>query len=214
MATHIVTDKASANRARRALADQFSIRRFQDRVARANNESARKIKARLTQEIPRHFDRPTPFTVDSVRVIPVKRGGRLSQMQMTIHLAPIQSEYMRPSILGETVTEQFGRSPFLVPVLANIQRFGRDLGLVLDQFGNINDLRNGVLSGLLNNPRVFFAGDDGSLEPGVYVRVDDVPAALFVQRRQQTYDAIFPFHEISLKVYRECFPDAWRNSFR
>jgi hypothetical protein len=87
--------------------DEFrrSVTAFQDQipfaVARAINETAVAAQKAVTAELPTIFDRPTPFTKRSVKVL--DRASKTG-LTATVGLQPIQAEYLKLEELGGTRT--------------------------------------------------------------------------------------------------------------
>lgn len=76
-------------------------RHFQDQIpfaaARAINDSAEAAQKAITAELPSIFDRPTPFTKRSVKVL--QRAGK-TDLAAIVGLQPIQAQYLQLEQLG------------------------------------------------------------------------------------------------------------------
>ena len=219
--TLVITDRRTANSAGLALQSILSPRSFQRRQAKAMSVATARVRRTLIESIDDHIDAPVAFTKNrgSVRFVAAKERDPISRQRTIVHLGEIQNEYLKPQVLGETINELYGASPFFVPVVANLRRSGFRLGLKLNRFGNVPGLFSGSgegkLNKILNDPRVFIGGPEDGLAMGIYTRDSDgSPIALFVQKERQAYKANWPFHRIALKSFRDEYPRAFREARR
>src|SRR5690348_6496059 len=79
----------------RAVEKQLSglaLKQFPFAVSRALTELAADVQKAEKDALPKVFDRPTPFTVNSIRIIPARKGQWWSE----VFVQDIAAEYLQP----------------------------------------------------------------------------------------------------------------------
>jgi hypothetical protein len=119
---------------------RFSEQGLREAMAKGLNRTIEAIEQHELVEMERRLDRPTPFTMNALRVFKAKpREGKLDAV---LFVQPAQAKYLRTTIHGGTLPVN------LTPVLKN---------QTLNQHGNIRGKRKG-LAGIKGNANTKFIG--------------------------------------------------------
>lgn len=166
------------------------LKKTEKQVERATTMAVNKVgfdvKDKLTNDMDRYIDRPTPFTKKAWLV---RRSGKKTIVQ----LKDIQAEYLQWQILGGTQRARRGQ-PIIVP-----QRHAR-----INKYGNITGKR----SGLIKRKTEFIAEINGTL--GVWRRVGGKrnPGLKLIHAIQKTlkHKKVYPVFEIAEKEIKKQYP--------
>ncbi len=112
-------------------------REIRKATAAALTETARKAEQHVKLQLPKVFDRPTPFTQRA----PAHARARETEnpIEARVYIRPIQREYLRLQVTGGT--RRAGGSGLLVPRGARLNRYG--------------NLPRGYLKRMLSRPDTF-----------------------------------------------------------
>jgi hypothetical protein len=206
--------------------------------ALALTRTAQAAQARVKEEIPRVFDRPTPLTMRSVRILMTRKGGPLTvnvylQDEAAKGTPPVR--YLFAEVEGGERNEtRFERALRFAGVLPAGMAVVPGKGAPLDRYGNVkNGIATSVLSqvqanahsGVNGNETVrsrkragknrarYFVGRPGGgrLPLGIYQRLAHgvKPIFIFVGRRP-TYRPRLPFYALVQAVVDAQFEGIFR----
>lgn len=208
-------------------------RQFPFIVSLAMNRTMQQIKKNEQQEISRAFDRPTPFTMNSLQITPATKDN----LQASIGLRDFAgkgtpaSKYLAPEIYGgdrrykrfELALKSAGILPdgmFAVP--------GK--GAALDQYGNMTaSYITRILSYLRASPDAtqnrarrgkakalqFFAvsrPNDRSLPLGIYERTGNTIRLVIAFVKQPLYRERFKFYDVAGQSTQQLLADELRKA--
>ena len=185
----------------------------------ALNRTAFSIQKDMKVQMPKHLDKPTKQTINSLRVLRAGDRRNTTEDSAFVYFPEFSSEYINPNIVGESITELYGESPI---IRWNLQAFrdrrvAKILGIRISRVsGNIVGLRSRNLrQNAIDNPNTFelrFA-QDGKL-PGLYLRIGDEIITIWTYVDRSPRKAIFPFPQIAARQYKKVFPENWRKSLK
>lgn len=143
-------------------------------AAKALTLTAKGAQKAVQKVMHKQLDRPTPFTIRGVAIIPAKK----THLTSTVFIKDIQFEYLQYQMYGGTRTPR-GRA-LVVPAYAT----------KLNKFGN---LTKGKIQRLLADPNHFSGVVNGV--PGIYRRFKRKPPKLVVMyTKSASYTRRFHFH--------------------
>lgn len=121
-------------------------------IARGLTQIAKEASLRAKADIPRRFDRPTPFTQNAVAITPATRENLVA----TVFVKHVQAGYLQMQETGGTETPKPG-APIVVPVQQRTNVYG--------------NIPRGALARAKARPDTFAVGKGDRLRPGIYQRV-------------------------------------------
>lgn len=191
--THIEVDTSAFRREAHAFVDRVVAPAFVDTI----NAAAIEAKKALVQAMPQYMDRPTPFTLDAIGVLPATPTAR--EPGALVYVKGQQARYMTYEIDGGTRGPgDYGSTPEgpIVP--------GPDAAL--DAYGNLPE---SYLSQQEAMGAVWVTLKPG--EPPALIRdVGGRTEYLAFIVHELTYDPPrFPFYDVLASAVVQALPDAW-----
>ena len=219
MATFNVSTPEQLTRLQRTL-ERRNRECLQTGSARALSRTAARVKRGLPRRMRQVIDRPVPFTVNRSATFFIGADARdpIRNQQSVVAFQRIQSAYLNPIIVGETLTELYDQTPILEPVLTNLRRAAvrRELGVRITANGNVRNLAETLRRARANTEFVFeITRSGGRLPPGIYFRNKQRNGrgrglfTLWVAKQRSERPAQFDFSGIS----HEIFVDNWEDIF-
>ena len=164
--------------------DDIQRRQLPFATAKALTQTAKAVQTKLTAEIERAFDRPTPFTKKAIGI----KAARKDTLTAEVFVRDIQAKYLKLQIEGGT------RRPIKRALLlpANV---------ALNQYGNMP--RN-LVKRLRGRKDVFSATINGT--PGLWQRVGRSVRLLVGYEPQAQYQRRFDFYGIGQREAERRLP--------
>lgn len=165
---------------------QFS-RQVPFATAKALTETAKEVQRAITDELPRVFDRPTPFTQRGVGMTWATKANLTSK----VFLKDVQRDYLALQVTGGTRTPK--RKALVVPAAIGLNPYG--------------NLPRGKIKSLLARKDVFSGSVRGV--GGIWQRTRGGGLKLLVAYEQKTiYRQRFPFGALAQKtIERRLLPN-------
>lgn len=155
-------------------------------ISLAVNETAQDIATELTDQMPKHLDRPTPFTLKTYLTASGRwKGKRANKRDLTaiIQAGEAQAEYLAFQVYGGTRKPK--KQAILVPTLIAPK----------NQYGNVT--RANLRKYADPSGNLFHAGKKEQKEPGVYRRKRKAVEMLAAYELETQYEPRFPIHKIA-----------------
>lgn len=214
--------------------DELQRRHVPFATAKALTKTAQAVQKELKTEMGRVFDRPTRFTLSSLRVKPATKAN----LTATVHFKDTPKgtsagDYLKPQIHGGSrVLKRFElhlqRAGILAPGFYAVPGQGARLNSSGNMSpGQITQILSGVkahpdiyarsskASGRRNPaPLAYFVSRGGHLPYGVWQRIGQtvVPVLIFV--REPTYKVRFKFGDVAQKTAAKHWPIEFRRALR
>jgi len=163
-------------------------------TAAAINNTAFSIRKAVQAQLPRHLDRPTPYTIRGVRVDKAKK----TLLEGSVFFIPRVAEYMWYQVEGGS--RRASKKWIAVPT-DNVK---------LNKYGNVPRSKKG----LIRNKKQFIAninGTTGVWESGSRAKPQTRLIHAFVNQTQ--YQKIFPFYKIGQGVINSKFDTEFAKAF-
>jgi hypothetical protein len=144
----------------------------------ALNRTARDVKAEVDRQLPRIFDRPTPFTMRAIAT----RPATVASLTATVYIQPIQAKYLALQQVGGV---RFPKG----------KAFGLPTDFPVNEYGNVP---RGTIKKLLQRRDVFTGTVHGI--PGIWQRQGRGLLLLFAWVPRTTYRPRFDFAGIARAV--------------
>jgi hypothetical protein len=209
-------------------------------TAKALTLTGQKVKAGITSAIQRSFDRPTPYTLNSVYLKPATKTNLVAEVELknwaskgappSIYIAPQVFGGQRQAKNSEKIMRRAGVLPggmFWVP----------GSGATMDRFGNmsrgqivqiVSALKAFPETGYLanrssrmgartnkNSGNIFVGKPAGGYLPlGVYMRTKSGLKPLMIFVNTPHYSKLLPFYETAREVYGANFQSIFNQALR
>ncbi len=224
------------------LREEFSSllpRQIRFAMLKAIDRTADKTKSRLYSEMHRVFDRPTPYTLNALRVKPPTMSNLQAEVGFKEPWAPRSTKYLEPEVEGgprkrkgfEMAMSMFGVRGLGMRgvgrnILGNNEYLVPARGLPLNQYGNVSPgLIQKILAGLQAQPDVRANTTAASrakkksnewyfiTRAGIWQRKGRRTSLLFLRtRKAPAYSARYPFYSLASKFADETFPGEFRET--
>jgi hypothetical protein len=155
-------------------------------ISLAVNQTAQDIATEVTNEMPKHIDKPTPFTMKAyVNASGKWKGKRANKRDLTaiIQAGQIQAEYLAFQVYGGTRKPK--KTAILVPTLKAPR----------NQYGNLS--RANLKKYAQPTGKLFHAGAKENKEPGVYRNNKKTIEMLAAYELETQYEPRFPIYKIA-----------------
>jgi hypothetical protein len=209
-------------------------------TAKALTQTGQKVKAAITASIQRSFDRPTPYTMNSVYLKPATKNSLVAEVELKNWAskgAP-PSVYLAPQVFGgdrqpknsEKIMRRAGVLPagmFWVPGSgATFNRYGNmSVGQIVQVISALKSFpETGYLANRSNrqgargnkNAGNIFVGKPagGYLPLGVYMRTKSGLKPLMIFVNTPHYSKLLPFYETAHVVYSTNFQELFNQALR
>jgi hypothetical protein len=209
-------------------------------TAKALTLTGQKVKAGIRSAIQRSFDRPTPYTLNSVYLKPATKNNLVAEVELKNWAskgAP-PSVYLAPQVFGgsrqpknsEKIMRRAGVLPsgmFWVPGLgASTDRYGNiSTGQIVQvisalkafpETGYLANRSNRMGARANKNAGNIFVGRPagGHLPLGVYLRTKDGLKPIMIFINSPHYQKLLPFYETSREIYAANFQTIFNDALR
>lgn len=158
MAAGIINVSADVKRLSKSL-DDFTKRQMPFASAKALTATAASIRSAEQKNMQAKLDRPTPFTLNSVRIKPARKNT----LRATVFIQDIAASYLEPFELGGMHKINNGASSLFTPINQSVNQYG--------------NLPRNKIEQLKSRPDVFVGAvktKNGNVINGVWQRIANV----------------------------------------
>jgi hypothetical protein len=162
-------------------------------TARALTQVAQIVQREVTASLPSIFDRPTPFTMRAVQIIPATK----TSMTSTVYILPQQAQYLGLEIAGGVRLPANVAIP--VPVDIPLNRYGSMSPNIVAQLLRRADCFSGTVHG----------------HPGIFQRVAGGKVIMLIGWAKRTqYESHFDFAGIAQRVIGQSIKTIFEQSLQ
>lgn len=155
-------------------------------ISLAINQTAQDVADEITKEMPKHLDRPTPFTLKAYVTASGKWKGKRANkrdLMAIIQAGEVQAEYLAFQVYGGTRKPK--KQAILVPTLKAPR----------NQYGNLSRATQKKYA--QPSGKLFHAGQREQKEPGVYRNNRKTIEMLAAYELETQYEPRFPIYKIA-----------------